>query len=896
MTSSLPTIITGTYRVQLHQGFTLGDLAGLIDYLHQLGVSTVYASPLFQAVPGSLHGYDVTDPHVLNPEIGTREELESIAAQLKERGMNWLQDIVPNHMSFHANNGRLMDVLERGAASLYYRYFDIDWEHPDPSLHGKVIVPFLGMPLEDCVKEQQIKLVFSERGPGFAYGEQWFPLSVGAYALLIQSLDDAAAGRAVAAYLQALLNVSTSHKDIADWQRYKAERYELLLRENGWEEVPAVVCDVVNDHASLLTALLQEQYYRLAYFREASERMNYRRFFTVNELICLRMEDGDVFNEYHRFIADLYLHGLVQGLRIDHIDGLRDPAGYIQRLRGMAGSDCYLIAEKILEVGEGLPDDWGLAGTSGYEFLSFTNRLFTDKAGYKALHTYYAQLLPEAPGYASMVPAKKRLILEEYMQGEWENLTALFYGLPDRPDDVGRRALREAIGVFMVLLPVYRLYPHGATLPDHEQRIIDATFDKALQLHPDLAGALQFLQGLWNNKPGLLTNGSQRIACLQRLMQFTGPLTAKGVEDTTFYVFNALLSHNEVGDDPSAPVLDAEGFHGLMRERLLKTPLSLNGTSTHDTKRGEDGRLRLNLLSLFAAEWQELVDSWRVTYGGDDAPDLNDQYFIYQSLVSGFPIDGVVTDEYRQRLCDYVVKALHEAKVRSNWIDPDEAYEKRCTDLIHRLLDDGSSFLRSFRPFMSRVDAYLPIYSVVQTLLKITAPGIPDIYQGCELWDFSYVDPDNRRPVDYALRKEYLNELIALEQQGNDVLLPWVHNHDAAGAGKLLATWKGLQLRRNNPFLFLDGDYIPVYPSRPAPVVAFLRWYSASWVLVAVPLLHRDVLSSPQSLWKDVYLLLPDGIAGTGRNVLTGEVFAISDRLPVEGLFRKFPAALVTGS
>jgi (1->4)-alpha-D-glucan 1-alpha-D-glucosylmutase len=415
----------------------------------------------------------------------------------------------------------------------------------------------------------------------------------------------------------------------------------------------------------------------------------------------------------------------------------------------------------------------------------------------------------------------------------------------------------------------------------------------AFSLHPDLATPLQFLQDLWNNKPGLQVDAAQRIAVLQRLMQFTGPLTAKGVEDTTFYIYNSLLSHNEVGDDPSAPALTPEGFHTLMQERREKTPLSLNATSTHDTKRGEDGRLRLNLLSLFATEWQELVDSWRATYGGNDAPDLNDQYFIYQSLVAGFPIDGKVSGDYRQRLCDYMVKALHEAKVRSNWIDPDEVYEKQCIDFIHRLLDEGSSFLRSFRPFMAQVDAYLPVYSVAQTLLKITAPGIPDIYQGCELWDLSYVDPDNRRPVDYAVRQAYLDRLISLEAQGGDALLAWVHEHAAGGAGKLFATWKGLQLRRRLPTLFLQGNYVPVYPSRPAPVVAFLRRHESSWVLVVVPLLHRDVLASGGSLWKDVYLAVPEDVDGDCRNELTGEVFSVSGRVSVEGLFERFPAAVV---
>lgn len=894
MTLSLRTTITGTYRLQLHQDFTLQDAEGLIAYLHQLGVSTVYASPIFKAAPGSLHGYDVTDPHALNPEIGTRENLSRIAEVLKAQGMNWLQDIVPNHMAFHASNDRLMDVLERGPSSLYYHYFDILWDHPHPSLRGKVIVPFLGMPVEAIVREQQIRLVFDERGPGLAYGAQWFPVSVSAYPLLMQSLGDDAESSAVSAYLDALLHVTASHKDVADWQRYKAERYELLLHENGWKTVPEGLYRTINEDERLLS-LLQEQYYRLAHFREASERMNYRRFFTVSELICLRMEAEDVFNEYHRLIADLYQHGLIQGLRIDHIDGLRDPAGYIERLRSLTGPDCYLIAEKILEVDEALPEDWQLAGTSGYEFLSFTNRLLTDGAGYEALNHYYRRLMPHMPHYTDVVHAKKRLILEQYMRGEWEHLTELLYSLPDRPANVGRQGLKEAIAVFMVLLPVYRLYPGNATLPNHQQRIIDDTFSEAFDRYPHLQAPLHFLQNLWNPEHGQQADAAQRIAVLQRLMQFTGPLTAKGVEDTTFYVFNPLIAHNEVGDDPSAPVLTPAGFHALMQQRRQKTPLVLNTTSTHDTKRGEDGRLRLNLLSIFADEWQDLVDQWLTTYGGKDTPDLNDLYFIYQSLVSGFPLDGQVTDDYRERLCNYILKALREAKVHTNWVDPNEMYEKQCLDFIHQLLEERSSFLPDFRPFISRLDAYLPIYAVAQTLLKLTAPGIPDVYQGCELWDLSYVDPDNRRPVDYTVRREYLDTLIGLEGQGGGALLKWVHAHAGTGAGKLLAVWKGLQLRRRLPELFLQGDYIPVYPNRPAPVIAFLRRHQASWVLVAVPLLHRGVLPVGSSLWQDVYLLLPEDIGGVCRDELTGQRFSISGEVSVALLFGELAAALVTG-
>lgn len=399
---------------------------------------------------------------------------------------------------------------------------------------------------------------------------------------------------------------------------------------------------------------------------------------------------------------------------------------------------------------------------------------------------------------------------------------------------------------------------------------------------------LRFLRDLWENKTS--TAAQQRVAFLQRIMQFTGPLTAKGVEDTSFYVYNALVSHNEVGDDPSAGPLSAEAFHELMLQRQVATPLSLNTSTTHDTKRGEDGRLRLNLLSLFPAEWQELVTSAHKGYDGMIRPTINDEYFIYQAIVAGFPVDGVNTTTFIQRLGDYLRKALREAKVNSSWDDPNEEYENVCIGFVRQLLSGEQPLLRSF---MKRIDRYLPVYAPAQALLKITAPGIPDIYQGAELWDLSYVDPDNRRPVDYALRREWLSTMKQLEQENATALLQWTEDHAAPGAGKLLMMWKALQYRQQHPSLFTAGDYIPVYPDKPAPLIAYARQQENHWVLVVAPLLHRDIITIGHSLWKHVHLSLPAQCNGIGVDQITGQEYDLQRPLSVAQLFEQFPVALI---
>lgn len=863
---------SATYRLQLHSGFTFNNLKDILDYLDKLGISTIYAAPVFTASPGSMHGYDVTEPHEINPGIGTLEQLREIRKILQEKDMNWLQDIVPNHMAFHMNNHRLYDVMERGPLSPYYEYFDIDWQHPSPELAGRLMTPFLGKSLEACITDGEIKLVYTEKGLAISYFEQMFPLSISAYEVLQTMLIDSDA-LPVRGLLDDLYQQATKGIALKDWEHVKKELYA-----SAHQPVLEGVAARISEDKTLLLQLMQQQYYYLCSWQEADTQINYRRFFTVNELITLRMESPAVFEEYHTFLHSLYREGLIQGLRIDHIDGLRDPATYIQRLRILFGSNCYIIAEKILESEESIPSDWALQGTSGYEFLSFTNHLLTDTAGEKQLAAWYQELVPESPAYQDIVYEKKRLILERYMGGEWENLVRYCYTLKLADARTDRELLKEAIGLFIVCLPIYRLYPAQFPLDDYAQEIINTTFSRIRAINRQAEAAIGLLEALWEDIPDT-ERAQNRLLFLQRLMQFTGPVTAKGVEDTTFYVYNALLSHNEVGDSPAIADFSINTFHQRLTARQRHTPSSLNTTATHDTKRGEDGRMRLNTLSLIPEVWKQQIAAWKKAYSNILTP--NDEYFIYQSVIAGFPPNGQVTHEYIERLQQYIIKALREAKVNTAWATPDEAYENNATDFIQRLLTD-EDFLSSAHGFIGVINQHAFSATLSQVLIKITAPGIPDIYQGCELWDYSYVDPDNRRPVDYAIRKQYLNTIIAREKEPD--FFAYLASQRAAGLEKLFVTWKALTFRRAHPDIFLDGDYLPLQTNN-EKIVAYARVHRQEWVVVVIPL--------PGELPADGAVLLPAGAPGAWKNVLTGEIMSSGGQFLVADVFKKFALGLL---
>lgn len=874
------TFPVSTYRVQLNESFTLVQLEAILDYLERLGITTIYAAPIFDAVPGSMHGYDGINPHRINPAIGTLTDLRRISATLKKKGMTWIQDIVPNHMALHPGNTWLMDVLERGPVSPWFHFFDIDWEYPASALHGRLMVPFLDRPLQEAVAAKQISFVLEPDGLKFRNGELSFPFSAPGYEILLAGIPDMADPiRELLLQLQQDIKRPLLHEE---W----TSRKQTLLAD---EAAVSTLLEQVNNHEALLALLLEQQYYLLTDWKETTHKINYRRFFTVNGLITLRMEDKTVFDTWHAFLFALYEEGLIQGLRIDHIDGLLEPAAYVHRLRDLFGDDVYIIAEKILAPEETLPIGWGLNGTTGYEFLADINHLLTNDGGEEKIFRFYRAQFPDLAKYRQLVLNKKTMILQTEMGGEWQNLVQLLFQYKLAPVTADHQKLKAALGLLMVCMPVYRIYPEGWPLPEAEANILELAVAVALQRAPALSEELALIRSWWQE------DFERPAACLKflkRLMQFTGPLTAKGVEDTVFYVYNALLSHNEVGDTPTGHKCTPAIFHARNTLRQQQYPAALNATATHDTKRGEDARIRLNVLTLLPDLWIQQVQEWHAAHqsfstplpDGQLAPAGNDEYFIYQSIISGFPANNDVEGDFVPRLSDYIIKALRESKEHSNWSSPDEAYEKGCLVFIRQLFSSGHPFISSVQSLLEKIHPHAAVYSLSQLLIKITAPGIPDIYQGNELWDFSFVDPDNRRAVDYEDRA---NMLLFMEQLEDDpaALQKLLQENRRFAWEKMFVCNRALQFRKAHAALFGIGTYIPVDPEQD-DVIAYMREYEGMRCLIIAPLLKAELTGTGT-------LFIGPDMPLQWRNIFTGEVVtAEGGHLPLS-LLQRFPVALL---
>lgn len=884
---------SATYRLQLHKDFTFRQLKEIIPYLHELGISTIYASPITRAGTSSSHGYDVTDPGSINPEIGSLEELQEIASLLKEKQMGWLQDIVPNHMSFSQHNHRLMDVLERGSLSQYHGYFDILWDHPQ--FTGKLMVPFLGEALADCIEQGHIQLRLTHSGILVQYHEQAYPLSIPAYRHLLASFHLQAKGTELPGELELLLVKEMENAPYENWLQHKISLFQQLTGDHKKREQVEQWLATFNADKKQLQQLLNLQYYQLCHWQQVNEVINYRRFFTISSLLCVRMEAEGVFADYHQFLHQLYQQELIQGLRIDHIDGLYDPALYIKQLRHLFGNDCYIVAEKILEGDEAIPADWLLQGTTGYEFLSSVSQLLTNRQGAIQLLKIYRALLPQVPSYDRQVVHNKLMILERYMQGEWNNLVRYFDELELPAHKEGH--WKKALAAFMAALPVYRLYPSALPLPAYEQTMMEEAFAQARQMAPDCISELDYLHALFNNQATSKDKQKAALLFLKRLMQFSGPLMAKGVEDTTFYNYNPLIAHNEVGDTPLVPGATIGGFHAAMKIRQAATPLSLNATATHDTKRGEDARMRLNVLANMPAVWEEAVKNWQQinkhlhsSVDGVVAPLPNDEYFIYQSIIGGFPEDGLVTDEWIQRLQEYVRKVIRESKVKSSWEDPHLAYEQAGMDFITKLFQQDHVFLPQLISLMEQINEQAAVYSLGQLLIKITAPGIPDMYQGTELWDYSFVDPDNRRPVDYDRRTQYLQQIKEQESKGSGVLFAFLRHHRLQGMEKLFLCYKALHYRNACNELFTSGDYLPLSIIGEKDIaVAYARQLKHQWSITAIPV---DINIDTNEAYNRIQL--PPDAPDTWENILTGEkIQAVNQQLLLKDTWHLFPVAIL---
>ncbi|MDO3643687.1 malto-oligosyltrehalose synthase [Mucilaginibacter sp. L3T2-6] len=813
-----------TYRIQFHKGFTFDDFEPLIPYFEKLGIGAIYASPVFTSVPGSTHGYDGIDPLSINPEIGTLPQLKRICKKLKAKKIGWIQDIVPNHMAYQPDNERLMDLLENGPNSRYKAYFDTGLS--GSSLFGSepLMVPFLGDELDTVLERGELSIEQTGEKYVFNYGGNRWPLRPGSY---------------------------------PDGERL----------------------DVINKNIAVLKDITQKQYYRLCNWKETNNRINFRRFFTVNSLICLNMQNDAVFNDFHQLIAQLVKEDVFQGLRIDHVDGLYDPSSYLSRLRNLVGDDIYIIAEKILEPGEQLPQ-WPIQGSTGYDFLSTVNNLLTNRAAKKQFTDYYEKIAGNKVPVNEQIRQKKACILYQQMAGELDNLVQYFTD----EHSISAGTFKRAIAEFLIRCPVYRYYGNRTPFKPDEKKAISSVLNSIAADEPHLKSAASLLKKSW------LSGDAKGLQFYQRCMQFTGPLMAKGVEDTLMYTYNRFIAHNEVGDGPASFGIPVDEFHRQMELRQLNWPLAMNGTATHDTKRGEDARARLNVLTDVADLWLKKVNEWRKLNRKlivNHAPDANDEYFIYQTLIGTYPMPGEPADEYLDRLEQYLEKTIREAKVHSDWTDPNEEYEGAVKQFAGRLLDPKGSFWQSFAPFHEQICKYGIVNSLTQVLLKLTAPGVPDIYQGCERWDLSMVDPDNRRPVDYLLRKKFF------QTQGNPDDL-WAELFSGSIKQWLVNTL--LKERRINSKVFAEGQYIALQTTGAYNnhIIAYARRLENTWYTTIAPLglAGIDNLESTFN-WNDTAVSLPENLVGSYENILTGKKGTLPRNLKVAELFGTLPLALL---
>jgi malto-oligosyltrehalose synthase/4-alpha-glucanotransferase len=823
--------LVSTYRIQFHKDFNFGQLKNILAYLQKLGIGTLYASPVFEAVPGSMHGYDVINSNGINPEIGTTDQLKEISAALRSNDIGWLQDIVPNHMGYHSKNEWLMDVLENGKDSKYATFFDIDHEQ-------KIMAPFLGASLDEAIVNNELKVVHISGKPKLQYYDSYYPLKTG------KKIDAHISGDA-------------------------------------------------------LKQLLEEQHYRLCCWKETDTNINYRRFFTINSLICLNIHDNDAFDTYHRSIGELTREGIFTGLRVDHIDGLYDPTAYLEKLRELAGEETHITVEKILQPRESLPAYWKVQGNTGYDFLALVNNLFTRGDSAAAFTEFYQQLAADYSPVELHIQDKKAHILCNHMQGELDNLYHLFKesGLVSKRSFASIRQddLREAIAEFLINCPVYRYYGNTLPLDEEEMNALQQVFNKIRSQDPDLQQAVTLLEQaiLHNPRQGDNERNQRAAHFYKRCMQFTGPLMAKGVEDTLMYTWNRFIGHNEVGDQPSSFGISTREFHHAMNERQQRWPYSLNATSTHDTKRGEDVRARLNVLTDLPELWFDKVTEWRSQ--NKDAKgivDDNDEYFIYQSLTGSWPFPGEEAGDFENRLNEYLQKAFREAKTHSNWTEPNTEYESAVKEFVSRLLQTDSPFLNSFNELHRQIADHGIINSFSQLVLKFTCPGIPDVYQGCEGWDLSFVDPDNRRPVNYEQRLQWLEEVYGMD--AGDFNHLWEERY--SGKIKLWLTQQLLTLRKQQPELFAQGEYIPLQAEGTYKdnIIAFARRYRRDIYLVALPL-HTAAICREQNCgplridWKDTRIILPYDVNAEWDDIFTEAKESYKGEVKINGAFANTP-------
>jgi (1->4)-alpha-D-glucan 1-alpha-D-glucosylmutase len=875
-----------TYRLQLHKGFTFEDASAIAGYLKALGVTHVYSSPYLQAAPGSMHGYDVVDHRNVNQELGGAEAHERFSKHLGEVGLGQVLDIVPNHMSLGEQNRYWWDVLENGTNSRYASFFDIDWNSSEERLRDKVLVPILPDQYGRVLSAGGVKV--ARQGADFVVeaAGQTLPVSPTSLSLILNRAAESTRN-------DTLSFVSASFARLPSpefWDRrmiLARNRDRLVLRgllarlcaeeDNVCEAIDRAVAEL-NTNADALDELLNQQYYRLAYWKTADQQLGYRRFFDVNTLIGLRVEREFVFDETHALIIKWLKQGVLDGVRVDHPDGLRDPKQYFERLRDRA-PDAWIVGEKILEPGEWLRENWPVQGTSGYDFLNLALGVLVQPAGLKRLGEHYADFTGDETSFPKVAHDKKIAVTQEALGSDVNRLASLFVDICEcnrERRDFTRAEIRRAIREVASCFAIYRTYviPERNEVNAEDRRSIKRATESAKRNRTDIDGGLfDFMRDVLTLK----VTGKIETEFVYRFQQFTSPVMAKGVEDTAFYCSNRLIAMNEVGGDPDCDGGSLEHFH-TYNERMQRTfPTTMTALSTHDTKRADDVRARLLALSEMPDAFAEAVRRWShlgASHRHGDLIDTGTEWFLYQTMVGAWPISG-------ERLRNYMQKAMREAKVRTSWVANDGAYETALNEYIDALLADAE-FTKDMAAFVQSILLAGRINSLAQTLLKYTAPGVPDLYQGGELWDLSLVDPDNRRPVDYALRERLLRQMDGMKPAE---VFARMNDPQDEGLPKLWLVHRALEVRNEHAEWFgAEAAYTPVAASGPQTdrVIAYLRGADVLTVAPRWPLTRKD--------WGETAIVLP---AGTWRNRLTDEVYS-GGAVAIAKLVSTSPVALLT--
>jgi (1->4)-alpha-D-glucan 1-alpha-D-glucosylmutase len=839
-----------TYRLQMSEQFTLEHARDVVPYLAELGVSDVYLSPIFEARPGSSHGYDVTDPTRVRQALGGLDALRALADELQRHDMGLLLDIVPNHMAATPENPWWRDMLQHGQHSQYTRFFDVDWG--TSSEPAKLRLPILGDQLDALVGSGAVTI---DAGAGeVVYFETRLPLARGSI------------GR---------------------------DRAEL-----GGPE-----------HAAAVLRILERQHYELVHWRTAGERMSYRRFFDITELAGVRVEDDDVFNATHSLIRTLAADGTITGLRIDHVDGLRDPTRYLrtlrERVRGPGGEPVYTVVEKILERDERLPEDWACEGTTGYEFLNVATGLLIDGDGYQTLEDFYLRITGDSEPFGELVRGKKLLVMDRLFGSELSSLARDFARLTALQESTARSVIAEVTAS----MSVYRTYTRSRRIRDEDRRRVEDAVTDAARRHPELSAGIESLRQVALLERVPVTDAT--LDWLLRWQQFTGPVMAKGFEDTALYCHNALLAANDVGSDPAQPALPLHQFHELLEERRVQSPRSLNTTATHDTKRGEDTRARIAVLSEIADEWRPRLrrwvregEEWKAEIAEDDeaaVPEADVDSLLYQTLVGAWPLLGA-DEAFSDRIKEYMTKAVREAKQQTSWRRPDEDFEQGLDTFVDMLMSEfgREGLAETVAELAERVAPHGALNSLTQLLVRMTAPGVPDTYQGTELWSFTLVDPDNRRPVDYAERQGMLEQLRGVGGAPTAAAVRELLDGWQDGRVKLLFTTLALHFRTRHADTFDRGRCSPLSAAGRAAehVVAYARELDGDACVVVLPrwttrLADRTVHATGSAVWGDTTVGLP-ARHGAWRNVLTGECVPADDgRVALADLFATVPFALL---